>query len=87
MSFTINRTYVLVPGRNYNPASNNNRPYSFNGEAILGESLINPVGQGATSAINQIQLYPTSGSFNQYSSFALYGIKWPMKTILEKAGK
>ena len=54
MSFTVNRTYVLVPGRNYNPASNNNRPYSFNGEAILGESLINPVGQGATSAINQI---------------------------------
>ena len=29
----------------------------------------------STSAINQFTLYPQSGSFAQYSSFALYGIK------------
>jgi hypothetical protein len=54
MSFTINRTYVLKPGKNYNPASNGNRPYSFNGETTIGESIIRPIGQGATSAINQV---------------------------------
>ena len=29
----------------------------------------------STSAITSIKLYPASGNFNQYSSFALYGIK------------
>ena len=28
-----------------------------------------------TNAVTQIKIYPTSGTFNQYSSFALYGIK------------
>jgi hypothetical protein len=54
MSFTINRTYVLVPGNNYDPGSNGNKVYSFNGETTIGGSLILPVGQGAVSAINQI---------------------------------
>jgi len=29
----------------------------------------------STSAVTSIKLYPASGNFNQYSSFALYGIK------------
>ena len=29
----------------------------------------------STSAITSIKLYPASGNFNQYSSFALYGVK------------
>ena len=29
----------------------------------------------STSAVNALEIFPTSGNFNQYSSFALYGIK------------
>jgi hypothetical protein len=29
----------------------------------------------STSAINGIKIYPDTGNFKQYSSFALYGIK------------
>jgi hypothetical protein len=54
MSFTTNRTYVLKPGKNYDPASNGNKPYSFTGATVAGSSLISGTGQGAVSAMNQI---------------------------------
>ena len=54
MSFAINRTYVLKPGKNYDPASNGNKPYPFTGDATLGASLITGTGQGAVAAMNQI---------------------------------
>jgi len=54
MSFVTNRTYVLKPGFNYDPASNGNKPFSFTGEAVEGSSYISGTGQGAVSAMNQI---------------------------------
>jgi hypothetical protein len=54
MSFVTNRTYVLKPGKNYDPATNGNKPYAFTGVTTVGSSLIPATGQGASSALSQI---------------------------------
>lgn len=37
-------------------------------------SLFSGLYYGTTNAITSIRMYPSAGNFNQYSSFALYGI-------------
>jgi hypothetical protein len=54
MSFTINRTYVLSPGKNYDPGSNGNMPYSFTGNLTAGSTLVTISGPGANKAIDRI---------------------------------
>lgn len=47
--------------------------YDSNGGGILG--LMSSLWRNNTTAITSLELTPASGSFSQYSSFALYGIK------------
>lgn len=54
MSFTINRTYVLVEGKNYDPGSNGNNPYSFTGNLTAGSTLVSLTGPGAAKAIDRV---------------------------------
>ena len=54
MSFTANRAYILKPGKNYDPGSNGNSPYSFTANLTAGSTLVSLTGPGANSAIGRV---------------------------------
>jgi hypothetical protein len=74
-SNTFTNYEVYIP----NYASANNKSFSTDGitenNSADGYGLLEASLWANTSAINEILLYPNTGSFVQYSSFYLYGIK------------